>query len=433
MFPADGRVEINTIVNASADAPAAFLLELFETGVAAAAPDRCLAANWPAPAGPLTVIACGKAAGGMALAAREHYGEAATGIVIAPANGPSVLQVPGFRSLAASHPVPDRRSVAAAAAALELASGLQRDDLLLILVSGGASSLMCKPAPGVSLRAKQHVSRRLLDCGATIAEINCVRKHLSGIKGGRLAAATRATVVTLAISDVPGDDPALIGSGPTVEDQSSLADARSVVRRYRLAAPPAVHAALSEPANESPRFGHARGNDRLTIVASGQTALQAAAERCLRHGVPARVLGDELQGEATVLAREHARLARALADRGERCCLLSGGETTVTLTGTGGNGGRNSEYALALAVELDGDERIWALAADTDGIDGCGGHAGAIVGPGTLQRGQAAGFDPGACLRNHDSAGFLEGAGGLLPGGGTGTNVNDFRAILVRP
>jgi hydroxypyruvate reductase len=386
------------------------------------------------------VIACGKAAAGMAAEAAAHYGNHCTGLVIVPA-GQESAALPGFRRFPASHPVPDSSSVAAARAALALAAGLAGDDLLLALLSGGGSSLMCLPVAGVTLADKQSLSRALLASGATIQEINCVRKHLSAIKGGRLAQASTAPVVTLAISDVPGDDPGTLASGPTVPDDSTLAEARDVLDRYRIAAPATIRAALSDPANESPRWKAGMDHCRFRSVAGGMTALRAAARWCLDQGIEPRVLGDHLQGEASVLARGHAEQAVQLAKSGRAVCLLSGGETSVTLGPEGGpghgpsrgKGGRNSEYALALAIALNGHPAIWALAADTDGIDGSGGHSGAQVDPHTLARAQRAGLQAGDCLRRHDSASFFARVGGLLVEGATGTNVNDFRAILVNP
>ena len=414
---------------------------MWRAALEAVRPSACLPGRWPpAPTGRLAVIACGKAAAGMAAEAAAYYGSRCEGLVILPADQ-KTAGLPGFRFLPASHPLPDARSVAAARAALKLATGLAGDDLLLVLLSGGGSSLMCLPVAGVTLADKQSLSRQLLASGATIQEINCVRKHLSAIKGGRLARASAAPVVTLAISDVPGDDPGTIASGPTVPDDSTLADARNVLDRYRIDAPAAIRAALSDPANESPRREAGIDRHRFRRVAGGMTALRAAADWCRNHGIEPLVLGDRLQGEASVLARRHAERALRLAQSGRTACLLSGGETSVALGPEGGpeqgpsrgKGGRNSEYALALAIALDGHPAIWALAADTDGIDGSGGHSGARVDPHTLARARRAGLQAGDCLRRHDSAGFFEEVGGLLVEGATGTNVNDFRAILINP
>jgi hydroxypyruvate reductase len=382
----------------------------------------------------LAVIACGKAARPMAAAAAERYGKGFEGLVIEPADsGPVLESIPGFRHIRSSHPVPDERSMAAASAALQLATGLAPGDLLLVLLSGGGSALMSLPAAGLSLEEKQSLTRQLLACGATIQEINCVRKQLSRIKGGRLALACRARVVTLAISDVPGDDPGLIASGPTVWDRSTSDEARDILTRHGIRLTAAMDRALSGAAAESPGHFDPTGQNTYQIVASGMTALQAAGHCCRHNGIAPLVLGDDLQGEARKLAHEQARMALDLARKGNSCCLLSGGETTVTLGGSPGRGGRNTEYALALALALGGRPGIWALAADTDGIDGCGGHSGALVDPDTLQRAARAGLQVESYLRRHDSAGFFEQIGGLLAENPTGTNVNDFRAILVNP
>lgn len=368
----------------------------------------------------------------MAAAAACHYQGGYQGLVIRP-DEPAGRgnEIAGFRNCPASHPVPDERSVAAAEAALALASSLAPDDLLLVLLSGGGSALMCLPATGVSLEEKQLLTQRLLSCGATIGEINCVRKQLSRIKGGRLARACRAPVVTLAISDVPGDDPGLIASGPTTEDRSSPQDARAVLARVGIAVPPAIDAAWRGSADERPGPRIPAGRDQYRIVAGGMTALSSAADWSHRHGIEPVVLGDSVQGEAREVAQSQAQMALELAATGRTLCLLSGGETTVTLADSPGRGGRNTEYALALALALDGRPGIWALAADTDGVDGSGGHSGALVEPDTLRHAARAGLDAADFLRRHDSASFFERVGGLLADGPTGTNVNDFRAILV--
>jgi glycerate-2-kinase len=323
--------------------------------------------------------------------------------------------------------------VRAARAALDLASVLEDADLLLVLLSGGGSSLMCLPARGVLLEEKQALSRDLLACGASIQEINCVRKHLSRVKGGRLARSCAAPVFTLAISDVPGDDPGAIASGPTVPDASTPGDARAVLTRYRIDAPSSIHQALDSPASDAPDTERERERDRFRIVASGMTALRAAERWCKDHGISAQVMGDHLEGDAAGLARSQARQALELAESGHAACLLSGGETTVRLGPNPGTGGRNTEYALALTLALDGHPAIWALAADTDGIDGCGGHSGAVIDPHTLGRGRQMGLDARDFLRCNDSATFFRQVGGLLEEGPTGTNVNDFRAVLVSP
>jgi hydroxypyruvate reductase len=411
--------------------PETLLSRLFEAAVNAALPANCLAGHFPAPpAGRIGVVALGKAAVGMARMAWREYGPAVSGCIIARAGEPDP-ELPGFAFIVASHPDPDERSVRAAESALAVAASLGRHDLLLALVSGGGSALMAAPVEGVSLRRKRELIRQLLACGAPIAEINCVRKHLSRVKGGRLAAASQAPVAMLAISDVPGDDPGSIASGPVVQDDTCLAEARAVLARYAIRVPAVIRQVLEHPANESPDLGALGIRTTSIIVASGQTALQAAARLCQDEGIAAIDLGDRIEGEAGAVAREHARLALRYARSGTRCCLLSGGETSVRLGPSVGRGGRNSEYALALTLALGGHPGIWALAADTDGIDGCGGHAGALFGPGTLDRARSMGLDAADYLERHDSAAFFARAGGLLRTGPTGTNVNDFRAILV--
>jgi glycerate 2-kinase len=408
---------------------------MWRAAVLAAQPAACLPGHWPPrPTGRVAVIACGKAARPMALEAVAHYGGGCGGIVIEVSQAESPpTAIAGFSHFRASHPVPDAHSVAAAHAALDFASSLTPDDLLVVLLSGGGSALMCLPAIGVTLEEKQAISGRLLTSGATIQEINCVRKHLSRIKGGRLAMASPAPVIALAISDVPGDDPAVIASGPTVVDPTTADDALAVLGRYGIETTPAVRDALRQSDAGYPLRRGIDTRDRLHVVATGMTALQAAADWCRRHGIQPTILGDDLQGEARELAREHARLARELAVVGKAACLLSGGETTVALRCRPGRGGRNTEYALALALALGNDANIWALAADTDGIDGSGGHCGAVVDPQTLERASLQGVEAGDYLRRHDSATFFSRVGGLMSEGPTGTNVNDFRAILVCP
>ena len=336
----------------------------------------------------------------------------------------------------AGHPVPDAAGLAAAERAIELADKAGADDLVLVLMSGGASANWIAPAHGVSFADKQAVTRALLRSGANIHEINCVRKHLSRIKGGRLARhAHPATLVTLAISDVPHDDPAVIGSGPTVPDPSTLEEARAIVAKYRLDVPESVVRALANPANESPKPGDAvfAGN-RFAIAARPADAMRAAEAEVRAAGYECLSLGDTVEGEAREVAREHAARARALQAEGKRAVIVSGGELTVTISGKG-RGGPNQEYALALAIALDGMAGIAALAGDTDGTDGGGGAAtdpaGAIIDGQTATRARALGLDPAAFLADNDSTGFFAALGDLLAPGPTYTNVNDFRAIVV--
>jgi hydroxypyruvate reductase len=412
-----------------------FLLGLFNTAVAASQAEQCLAGNWPdLPAGNLRVIACGKAAIAMAKAARAHYGDNASGLIIAPqTHRDNAYDVAGFQLLFASHPVPDQSSVDAAHEALECAGSLTEDDLLLVLMSGGSSALLCMPVAEISLEEKREVTRHLLGSGATIQEINCVRKHLSRIKGGGLAAACPAPLVTLAISDVPGDDVALIGSGPTMRHTSSRADARAILKRYRINASPAVAKAL-EGEHHKEHGVHAQAHRSSSrVVASGMTALKAAEAACRQQKVDVMMLGDTVQGDAVTLAEEHTRLARKLYRKGKPVCILSGGETSLSLGPSPGTGGRNSCYALALAIELDGHPGIWALAADTDGFDGVGGHAGAQFGPHIGEAANAVRLHAEEFLDQDNSAAFFAIVGGLLVTGATHTNVNDFRAILILP
>jgi glycerate 2-kinase len=335
----------------------------------------------------------------------------------------------------AGHPVPDAAGLESAARALKLAEDATTDDLVLVLMSGGASANWIAPA-GITFAEKQVVTRALLRSGANIGEINTVRKHLSRIKGGRLArAAFPAQVVTRAVSDVPGDDPAVIGSGPTVPDPSTLAEARAIVARYGLDLPEAVARALNDSANESPKPGDpAFANGDFELIARPADAFRAAEAAVQTAGYEVVFLGERLEGEARAVAAEHARLARELQAAGRRAVILSGGELTVTIRGQG-RGGPNQEYALALVPALAGTVGIAALAADTDGTDGGGGSAedpaGALADGASAQRAKERGLDPAAFLADNDSTGFFEQMGDLLRPGPTFTNVNDFRAILV--
>lgn len=415
--------------------PNEFLLGLFSTAVAASQAEQCLDGHWPdLPKGKLGIIACGKAAMAMAKAAHDHYGDKATGLIIAPnTHRDNAIDLAGFEVCFASHPVPDHSSVTAAHAALSVAESLSADDLLLVLMSGGSSALLCLPVAEVSLEEKREVTRHLLASGATIQEINCVRKHLSRIKGGGLAAVCPAPLVTLAISDVPGDDVALIGSGPTMRHTSSRADARAILNRYRINPSPAVVKAL-EGEQHKEQGVHAQAHrSSARIVASGMTALRAAEAACREQYIEVLMLGDTVQGDAVTLAEEHARLAKKLLRKGKAVCVLSGGETSLSLGPSPGTGGRNSCYALALAIELNGQPGIWALAADTDGFDGVGGHAGAQIDPDILQRAKEARLHAEEFLDQDNSAAFMQRVGSLLVTGITHTNVNDFRAILVLP
>jgi hydroxypyruvate reductase len=425
----------------SPDEARALLRRLFDAAVAAAHPSRCLPPALPAPpeSGRIIVLAAGKAAGAMAEAAEQHYlgtrGVPADRLVgIAVTRHGYARPTLRVDVIEAGHPMPDQAGLAATHRALILADSAGPRDLVLVLLSGGASANWIAPAPGVTFDDKRMLTRALLASGATIHEINTVRKHLSRIKGGRLVMrAARARVVTLAISDVPGDDPSVIGSGPTVPDASTLADARAVLEQRRIATPDSIGAALANPANESPKPGDpAFAGNEFHIVARPADALTAAADAARGAGVEPLLLAIDLEGEAREVAAEHARLA--IAARGRRALLLSGGELTVTIHGKG-RGGPNQEYALALALALQGAPGIFALAADTDGTDGGGGHAddpaGAFIDSSTLARAAALGLDPARFLADNDSTAFFERLGDLVRSGPTCTNVNDFRAVLV--
>jgi hydroxypyruvate reductase len=421
----------------------ALLEELFGAAVAAAHPRACLPAHLPAPptAGRLIALAAGKAAGSMIEVAEAHVLDAQkfpaarmAGLAVTRCGyGRPTRVIPVVE---AGHPVPDAAGVAAAERTLALAEGATADDLVLVLISGGASANWTAPAPGLALADKQTVTRALLQCGATIGELNTVRKHLSRIKGGRLAQrAHPARVVTVAMSDVPGDDAAVIGSGPSVPDPTTLADARAIVSRYRLALSDAVTRALADPSNETPKPDDAifAGNE-FRLAMRPADAFRMVEARVAQAGYECIMLGDRVEGEAATVAAAHARLARRAQAAGRRSVILSGGELTVTVRGRG-RGGPNQEYALALLIALGGAGGIAALAADTDGTDGGAGNAddpaGAFVDDTTLAGARRLGLDPAAFLADNDSAGFFAAVGGHIMTGPTYTNVNDFRAIIV--
>jgi hydroxypyruvate reductase len=420
--------------------PRQFLNGLFRTAIAAAHPSSCLPPHLPPPpsAGRLIVLAAGKAAGAMAEAAEAAYAglgpDRLTGVVVARQGyGRPTRLIP---MIEAGHPIPDAAGLEAAERALTLAGSAGPDDLVLVLLSGGASANWIAPAAGLSLADKQAVTRALLRSGANIGEINIVRKHLSRIKGGRLARlAQPARVVTLAISDVPGDDPAVIGSGPTVPDPSTLADARGIVARFRLDVPEAVTRALADPANESPKPGDpVFASTQFKLIARPADAFRAAEQAVRAAGYEPVMLGDRIEGEARDVAADHAARALVLQQQGRRAVILSGGELTVTIRGKG-RGGPNQEYALALAIALQGAAGIAALAGDTDGTDGGAGSpddpAGAFIDQNTLDRARWRGLDPAHFLSDNDSTGFFSRLGDLVETGPTCTNVNDFRAIVV--
>ena len=411
------------------------LRTLFDAAVAAADPAAVAAHLPPPPRGRCVAVGAGKGAAAMARAVERAWPDAAIeGLVVTPyGHGAPTSRI---RVVEAAHPVPDDAGLEAAGEILRLAAGLGADDLMLCLLSGGGSALLAAPAPGVSLADKRAVTGELLRSGATISEINCVRKHLSAVKGGRLsAAAWPARVETLAISDVPGDDIATIASGPTVADPTTYAEARAVLEACRIAPPRSVAAHLAAEPDETPKPGDARlARSRATVVTTPQAALEAAANAARDEGFHPLILSDAVEGEAREVAGVHAAIARQIARRGQPapppCALLSGGETTVTVSGSG-RGGRNTEFLLALALALNGEPGVHALAGDTDGIDGNADNAGAFLGPDTLARAAAAGVDARAHLTRNDSRGVFSALGDLLVTGPTLTNVNDFRVILI--
>jgi glycerate 2-kinase len=420
--------------------PRALLRRLFQAALAAADPAKVVPPNLPAPPrGRTLVVGAGKAAAAMAEAVEAHWPGPLAGLVVTRYGHGLPLERIGV--VEAGHPVPDAAGSRAAQQILEMVRGSSAEDLVLCLVSGGGSALLTLPAPGISLEDKRAVTRALLMSGATISEMNCLRKHLSAIKGGRLAAAAApARVVSLAISDVPGDDPAVIASGPTVPDPTTFAEARAILAKYRIETPAAVAAHLAAAQDETPKPGDRRlAAAEYRLIATPQSALEAAATAARAAGLTPVVLGDAIEGEAKDVALVHAGIARqAAAGRlvvGDRALglplvLLSGGETTVTVRGRG-RGGRNAEFLLALAVALDGAPGIHAIACDTDGIDGTEDNAGAIIGPDSVTRAARAHVSLKAKLAENDAYGAFEALGDLVVTGPTRTNVNDFRAILV--
>lgn len=417
------------------DQPRQLLRAMFDAAVGAASPKLRIPAHLPPPPkGKTIVVGAGKASAAMAKAIEDAWPGPLSGLVVTRYGHAVPCQ--RIEVVEASHPVPDESGHRAARRMLEMVKGLGTDDLVLALVSGGGSALLSVPAPGLSFQDKQAVNAALLRSGAPIGEMNVVRKHLSAIKGGRLAAAAfPARVVTLVISDVPGDDPAAIASGPTVADPSTFAQARAVLAKYGIAEPRSVIAHLERAADETPKPGSPLlANTRAILVATPQLSLEAAAEVARTAGVLPLILGDALEGEAREAGRVMAGIARQVAMRGQPApppaVLLSGGETTVTVKGKG-RGGRNVEFLLSLAVALDGLPRVFALAADTDGVDGDEDIAGAIVTPDTLKRAAGLGVNANERLANNDAHGFFEALGDQVITGPTLTNVNDFRAILV--
>lgn len=414
------------------------LLEaMFRAAVAAADPARLIRDHLPPrPKGRTVVIGAGKASAAMARAFEDAWDGWLEGLVVTRyGHGVPCSRI---RVVEAAHPVPDPAGEAAALEILRLVQGLNEDDLVVALISGGGSALLSAPAPGLTLADKQVVNRRLLTSGADIAEMNCVRKHLSAVKGGRLAAAAwPARLLTLTISDVPGDDPAIIASGPTVPDPTTFADARAILARYGIDGPPQVIAHLEAAADETPKPGdHRFVRNDVRLIATPRLSLHAAAEVANARGIAPLILSDSIEGEAREVARVMAGIARQIGRWGEPlpapAVILSGGETTVTVRGNG-RGGRNVEFLLGLAIALNGQPTVHAVAGDTDGVDGAEEIAGAFIAPDTLTRARSLGVDARKSLADNDGHGFFEQLGDQLITGPTRTNVNDFRAVLVLP
>ncbi len=411
---------------------------MFDAAIASAQPARCVPPHLPTAQalgqGRLIVIGAGKASAAMARAVEDHWAGPLSGLVVTRYG--YAVPCERIEIVEAAHPVPDSAGLAAAERMLRLVQGLSADDLVLCLISGGGSSLLPLPVPGLTLEHKQAVNRALLKSGATISEMNCVRRHLSAIKGGRLAAACHpARVLTLLISDVPGDDPMDIASGPTVADPTSCADALAVIRRYGIAVPPEVSEVLASGRGESLKPGDPRlAGAEVRMIATPQMALEAAATVAREAGYSPYILGDALEGEARDVGKVLAGIALQVAERGQPvpapCVLLSGGETTVTVRGSG-RGGRNVEWLLAAGIALNGHPRIHALAGDTDGVDGQEEIAGACLAPDSLDRAWALGLRPKDRLADNDGHGFFEALGDSVITGPTLTNVNDFRALLI--
>lgn len=419
--------------------PRQLLLDLYQSAVDAVSAAKCLSpylSNIPVPSGNgrTFVIGAGKGAAAMAKIVEDHWQTDISGLVVTRyGHGAACKRI---EVVEASHPVPDEAGRKAAARMLELVKGLTVDDLVLCLISGGGSALLALPADGISLEQKQTINKALLKSGANIVEMNCVRKHLSAIKGGRLAlACAPARVVTLMISDIPGDDPGIIASGPTLPDPTTCADALAVLRKYNIAAPGAILKHLASGAGETVKPGDARlQHNRHHVIATAQDALEAAAATAVAAGLTAYILSDAMEGEARDIGLAHAAIAKQIACRGQPfnkpCVVISGGETTVTVRGTG-RGGRNAEFLLSLATALDGFPDIYAIACDTDGIDGSEDNAGAIYEPDSMRKAAELGLHPRAMLDNNDGYGFFSALGNLVVSGPTRTNVNDFRAMLI--
>ncbi|MES2106118.1 MAG: glycerate kinase [Pseudomonadota bacterium] len=415
--------------------PKQFLRDLYNTAVDAVSAQKCLPAFLPVPPkGRTLVIGAGKGAAAMAKVVEQHWQGELSGLVVTRYGHGADCQ--RIEVVEAAHPVPDEAGRQAAGRILQMVQGLTEDDLVLCLISGGGSALLALPAEGITLEQKQAVNKALLKSGAAINEMNCVRKHLSAIKGGRLGlACAPARVVTLLISDVPGDEPGIIASGPTLPDDTTCEQALAILRKYDIAVPANIEQHLSSGTGETPKSSDPRfQKHEHHIIATAQHALDAAAAKAHAAGLAAYILSDGIEGEARDVGIVHAALAKQIADKGQPfskpCVVLSGGETTVTVRGSG-RGGRNAEFLLSLAVTLDGHPGIYALACDTDGIDGSEDNAGAVYAPDSAARAAAQGLRPKNLLENNDGYGFFNALDDLIVSGPTRTNVNDFRAMLI--
>lgn len=427
-------------VNVEACTPTAkdsrrFLRHLFDEAVAAVDPLNVVARHLPArPKGRTIILGAGKASARMALAVERHWDGPLEGLVITRyGHGESCKRI---EIVEAGHPVPDVEGHEAAKRIMRATNGLTEDDLVIFLISGGGSSLLSLPAPGITLAEKRDINSRLLRSGATIHEMNCVRRYISSAKGGRLALACHpAQVLTLVLSDVPGDDPSVVASGPSVPSEGSAMDALRTLDKYRISVSDRIRSIIADPAlaPPSPRDEFLR-NNRTVTIATAQCALDAAARAARARGYEVLILGNSIEGEARDVAMMHAGIARQIVLHGQPasrpCVLLSGGETTVTVRGEG-RGGRNAEFLLSAAISLNGLAGVHALACDTDGIDGTEDNAGAFLSPDSLARAAASGIDPRAALDNNDGYGFFAALGDLIVTGPTRTNVNDFRAVLI--
>jgi len=410
------------------------LLNMFDAGVRCVQAENCLPSYLPPllKAGRTLVLGAGKASAAMAATVAKKYKGNVSGLVVTRYAHGYETKIPGIEVIEASHPIPDDRSLAAAKRMLKLAGTLTVDDRLIFLASGGGSSLLSLPVPGLRFDQKQALMKHLLYSGASISEINCVRKHISAIKGGRLAAATGgADVHTFVISDVPNDDPSDVASGPTISDSSTLVDARDVIRCYGAPESDLIHGLLTNVKNETVKISP--DNWHTYLVGTGTECLRESEKVARNCSFSVINLGAKIEGWSAALGREHGRLAKGLYTSGQPVAIISGGETTVKVTNLQGCGGRNMEYALALAIELDGHPGISALACDTDGIDGSEDAAGAMIDSSSIARARSLGLDPCQHLADNRSYAFFKGLGSLVETGPTRTNVNDFRVILVDP